>query len=266
MSGKAKKILFFVGLALLTCITFGIDQITKGEVFFGIVWTSFPIIIVVALILSLMVTKKREQKKTGTPTKSNNATDNAESNYDIETFYTSDLMKEVRKIDTDLGFTNVVGTTVKYVQYVKSNIPPTGAKVLTFWLTDTDLDFDKIAEIMELLDREIKNGTSIRYYTRSIPNNPYCNLFKRCLLGRNIVLICNDVEKEFLESLAMSHGYREILDEYVENLTSDITDDDEDLDDDKDIDDEDDWDDDDDDDYKPFTIDEMEEYEDLWED
>ena len=175
-------------------------------------------------------------------------------------------MKEVRKIDTDLGFTNVVGTTVKYVQYVKSNIPPTGAKVLTFWLTDTDLDFDKIAEIMELLDREIKNGTSIRYYTRSIPNNPYCNLFKRCLLGRNIVLICNDVEKEFLESLAMSHGYREILDEYVENLTSDITDDDEDLDDDEDIDDEDDWDDDDDDDYKPFTIDEMEEYEDLWED
>lgn len=120
---------------------------------------------------------------------------------------------------------------------------------------------------MELLDREIKNGTSIRYYTRSIPNNPYCNLFKRCLLGRNIVLICNDVEKEFLESLAMSHGYREILDEYVENSVSDITDDDEDLDDDEDIDDEDDWyDGDDDDGYKPFTIDEMEEYEDLWED
>lgn len=242
-------------IAIIVFITSGSSLITEGDVLSGSIMVALPIAFVVFFIVALIVTAIREKKKPDQPKRN-----------DIETFYTSDLMKEVRKIDTDLGFTNVVGTTVKYVQYVKSNIPPTGAKVLTFWLTDTDLDFDKIAEIMELLDREIKNGTSIRYYTRSIPNNPYCNLFKRCLLGRNIVLICNDVEKEFLESLAMSHGYREILDEYVENLTSDITDDDEDLDDDEDIDDEDDWDDDDDDDYKPFTIDEMEEYEDLWED
>lgn len=242
-------------IAIIVFITSGSSLIAEGDVLSGSIMVALPIAFVVFFIVALIVTVIREKKKPDPPKRN-----------DIETFYTSDLMKKVRKIDTDLGFTNVVGTTVKYVQYVKSNIP-TGAKVLTFWLTDTDLDFDKIAEIMELLDREIKNGTNIRYFNRPIPNNPYCNLFKRCLLGRNIVLICDDVEKEFLESLAMSHGYREILDEYVENLTSDITDDDEDLDDDEDIDDEDDWDDDDDDDgYKPFTIDEMEEYEDLWED
>lgn len=186
--------LIFFALMLIGSICVGIERLAQGQIN-GLWYILVPVVIIVICVIAL-ISQNNKLKQKYLPTSGKQKIqpkDDPFNDYWNQMrekalhgpLTTEELYEHLAKIFEDGHYTNVEDISKQGIKILKGT-NKNGRKYTFFSLEDTDLDFDKLADISAFIQTEKSSGSKINYVAQQVPKQPYTNLFKKCMVGADV--------------------------------------------------------------------------------
>lgn len=186
--------LIFFLLILICSIVAGIEQLAQGRIN-GLWYILVPGVIIVAFVIALIKQYNKDKKKYLPTSIKQKILPKNDSFYDYWNkmrekalhgpLATEELYEHLAKVFEEGHYSNVEDVSKQGIKILKGT-NKNGEKYTFFSLEDTDLDFDKLADISEFIKTEKLSGSKINYVAQQVPKQPYTNLFKKCMMGEGV--------------------------------------------------------------------------------
>lgn len=161
----------------------GVESFVNGDISTGFAYITIPIVFFVAIIIIIVAESKRKEKIRAEINKIDNEIEkweNLAKKVKTAEFGDKDLFDAFPKVVEQLGYLEIEKEEGENFSFLRAR-NPNQKKIICIIQNTQSLDFDSLAELMEIVKNNRQNDVSVFYiFINEFTKNVYENLMVKC--------------------------------------------------------------------------------------